>query len=129
MVFFFLFRWVYFFDSFVESGLLTLIKSSIYRRVNSNDLACGWPFVLETGSWHYFRNHAKEVQLRAGRNLYHRYTCTLLKYLPTYLDEHIVKEEVEHGLNILTRQKQPATSFIFSPYGIVMAINTDIFFA
>ena len=51
-------------------GLLTLIKSSIYRRVNSNDLACGWPFVLETGSWHYFRCHAKEVQLRAGRNLY-----------------------------------------------------------
>ena len=59
----------------------------------------------------------------------HRYTYTLLKYLPTYLDEHIAKEEVEHGLNILTRQKQPATLFIFSPCGVVMVINADIFFA
>ena len=59
----------------------------------------------------------------------HRYTYTLLKYLPTYLDEHIVREEVEHGLDILTRQRQPATSFTFSPYGIVTTINADIFFS
>ena len=71
----------------------------------------------------------KKFSSERGAICTHRYTYTLLKYLSTYLDEDIVKEEVEHGLNILTRQKQPATSFIFSPYGIVIAINTDIFFA
>ena len=35
----------------------------------------------------------------------HGYTNTLLKYLPTYLDKHVVKEEMKQGFNILTREK------------------------